>query len=66
MIAFQVKGMSCNHCVAAVTRAVRSVHEAAEVKVDLAAGRVEIDAGTADAAALRAAIEDAGYEVLPA
>lgn len=63
MIVFQVKGMSCGHCVNAVTGAVRSVDAGADVKVDLPAGRVEIDGQKADPAALRAAIEDAGYEV---
>lgn len=59
----EVKGMTCGHCEAAVTRAVRGVDPAAAVSVDRAAGRVRIENAKADPAALRQAIEDEGYEV---
>ena len=62
MISFQVKGMTCGHCVKAVTEAVRSVDPAATVAVTLAQSRVDIDSA-ADVARLRAAIVEAGYEV---
>jgi copper chaperone len=39
---FQVQGMSCGHCVGAVTQAVKTVDPQAEVKVDLASGKVEV------------------------
>ena len=42
-IEFQVEGMSCQHCVAAVTSAIREHDEAAQVQVDLAAGRVAVE-----------------------
>lgn len=58
---FTVRGMSCQHCVAAIKAAAREVDPAAEAAVDLAAGRVEIRSG-ADAKAMRGAIEGAGYE----
>ncbi len=58
----QVNGMSCAHCVAAVTRAVQTVPGAGAVAVDLARGRVTV-AGTPDRAALRQAIIAEGYEV---
>lgn len=35
-----VKGMSCNHCVAAVTKALESLPGVSDVRVDLASGRV--------------------------
>lgn len=54
--------MSCGHCVKAVTEAVRAVDPAARVAVDLARARVDVESN-ADAARLRAAIVDAGYEV---
>lgn len=60
MIAFEVKDMTCGHCVRAITEAVKSVDGGAEVQIDLATHRVEITA-TADAAALRDAIQEAGY-----
>ena len=39
---FQVQGMTCGHCAGAVTEAVKSVDPQAEVKVDLASGKVEV------------------------
>jgi copper chaperone len=65
MLELQVSGMTCDHCVAAVTRAVQAVPAAGAVSVDLAHGRVAV-LGDPDAAAVRAAIEDAGYEVAAA
>jgi copper chaperone len=62
MISFSVNGMTCQHCVHAVTQAVKEVDAQATVTVSLADKRVDIESG-ADAARLRAAIEEAGYEV---
>ena len=66
MIVLDVAGMTCGHCISAVTRAVHTIDASAEVKVDLATRRVEIDTVTAHENALRAAIEEAGYAVAPA
>lgn len=59
---FNVEGMSCNHCVQAVTRAVQALDAAASVRVDLASAQVDIDS-SASREALAKAIEDAGYTV---
>jgi copper chaperone len=59
---FQVQGMSCGHCVGAVTKAVKTLDPQAEVKVDLASGRVEVQSRQ-EAAAITRAIEDEGYKV---
>jgi copper chaperone len=59
---FQVKGMTCGHCVRAVTEAVKSVDRQAEVKVDLASGKVEVQSQQ-DHAAIARAIEEEGYKV---
>ncbi|MDB5914891.1 MAG: copper chaperone [Ramlibacter sp.] len=59
---FQVQGMSCGHCVGAVTQAVKSVDPQAQVKVDLASGKVEVQSQGA-AAAITRAIEEEGYKV---
>lgn len=40
---FDVQGMTCQHCVRAVTEAVRRVDAGARVEVELAAGRVTVD-----------------------
>jgi copper chaperone len=61
---FQVQGMSCGHCVQAVTQAVKNVDPQAEVKVELASGRVEVTS-TEDRAALARAITEEGYTVAP-
>ncbi len=62
MIEFQVEGMSCQHCVKAVTKAVQAVDPQAQVSVDLAAKRVSVES-KADAPALAKAIRDEGYKV---
>ena len=59
---FQVSGMSCQHCVRAVTRAVQDVDPDAEVRIDLPAGRVEVQS-TEASPALQDAIREAGYTV---
>lgn len=62
MIELKVQGMTCNHCVHAVTRAVKSVDPQAQVRVDLGAGTVAVD-GQSSAEVLSKAISDAGYAV---
>ena len=65
MLTLQVKGMTCNHCVKAVTQAVMEVDPGARVKVDLPSGRVEVETSAGDPA-VSAAVTEAGYEVLSA
>jgi copper chaperone len=66
MIAFEVQDMTCGHCVSAVTKAVKGVDPAAQVQIDLATHRVEIEAPAADAAAYSHAITEAGFTPAPA
>ncbi|MCF5723488.1 heavy-metal-associated domain-containing protein [Pseudomonas syringae] len=42
MQVFSVEGMTCGHCVRAVTQAVQSQDPTADVKVDLAAKQVSV------------------------
>ena len=63
MLQLNVTGMTCDHCVKAVTRAVRAVPGAANVSVDLEHGLVRVE-GAADPAAVRAAIVDEGYTLV--
>jgi copper chaperone len=59
-----VAGMVCEHCVSAVTQEVGGIDGVTEVQVDLAAGRVRVtSSGPLDAAAVRAAVDEAGYEI---
>jgi copper chaperone len=62
MIEFQVEGMSCQHCVAAVTKAVKAIDADARVQVELQSGRVLVES-TGDARQLGDAIAEAGYTV---
>jgi copper chaperone len=62
MITLQVEGMSCGHCVRAVTEAIRALDPGAEVAVDLASGTVRAETGAAPAA-VTAAVEEEGYKV---
>ena len=59
---FNVQGMSCGHCVGAVTQAVKSLDPQAEVKVDLGSGKVEVQSQQ-DRTAIARAIEEEGYKV---
>jgi len=61
MNTFDVKGMTCGHCIQAVTKAVREVDAQATVDVDLASGKVQVDS-TMPASAIERAIAEAGYE----
>lgn len=61
MIAFEVKDMTCGHCVSTITKAVTSVDAGARVTVDLPSHRVDIEPAAADAGRLKAAIAAAGY-----
>lgn len=61
MVEFQVEGMSCNHCIAKVTRSVKKLDAAARVEVDLVAQRVRVGSTAADADDIAAALDEAGY-----
>lgn len=62
---FHIEGMSCGGCVASVERAVKALPGIEEVDVGLQArlAKVRFDEHRTSAAAIRAAIEDAGYDV---
>lgn len=61
---YSVEGMSCEHCVRAVTSEVTKVPGVADVTVDLAANTVDVTGKAVDEAAVRAAIDEAGYAVV--
>jgi copper chaperone CopZ len=59
-----VTGMTCDHCARAVRDELTRVPGVEAVDVDLTAGRVTFHAvGPVEPAAIRAAVEEAGYEV---
>jgi copper chaperone CopZ len=60
-----ISGMTCDHCVRAVQAELGQVAGVSQVAVDLAAGRATIEADPVPAlAALREAVEAAGYELV--
>jgi copper ion binding protein len=60
-----VSGMTCGHCVAAVTEELSRLAGVRDVDVDLASGAVIIASDAPlDASALAAAVDEAGYEVV--
>jgi len=61
MQVFNVQGMTCGHCVKAVTAAVQGQDAAAKVEVDLAARQVTVDSQLSSEQIL-AAIREEGYE----
>ena len=54
-------GMTCGHCEKAVTEAVKQVDPQADVHIDRAANRVDVQS-TAEPGALVAAISEEGYQ----
>ncbi len=63
-LTYTVPGMSCGHCRTAITAEVSSVEGVDAVDVDLHAKLVVVRGEGVDDAAVRAAIDEAGYEVL--
>ncbi|WP_413364435.1 copper chaperone CopZ [Lysinibacillus sp. 3P01SB] len=65
-VTFQVKGMSCGHCVKAVEGGLGQLEGVEKVTVQLNAGTVEVaykgDQVTIDQ--MKAAIDDQGYDVV--
>lgn len=62
METYEIKGMTCQHCVQAVTKALGKVPGVVKVQgVDLASGRAVIE-GTPDEQAVLAALQDEGYQ----
>ena len=61
MIAFEVRDMTCGHCVSTITKALKGADKDARVQIDLASQRVQVVPATADAQELADAIREAGY-----
>ncbi|MBH3407460.1 copper chaperone [Pseudomonas sp. FW215-R2] len=62
MQVFTVEGMSCGHCVKAVTQAVQSKDPAASVRVDLAAKEVGVESALSAEQVIEA-ISEEGYVI---
>ena len=61
---YVVEGMTCGHCVRALSSEVSAVPGVQDVAVDLETGQVAVTSeGPLDDDAVRAAVVEAGYEV---
>ena len=61
---YTVKGMTCGHCVAAVTEELSKLDGVSHVDVDLSSGRVTVEsAGPLDEGDVAAAVDEAGYTI---
>jgi len=60
-LAFRVPGMTCDHCVSAVTEEVSKIDGVTAVDIDLGTKIVRVT-GTGDVEAVRGAVDEAGYE----
>jgi len=63
MKTISIEGMSCGHCVNAVTEALKAVEGVTSVVVSLEAKNAIVE-GTAADAALKEAVEDTGFDVV--
>ncbi|GLY00744.1 MULTISPECIES: heavy-metal-associated domain-containing protein [Actinoplanes] len=64
---YTVTGMTCEHCVQAVTTEISALPGVAGVLVDLPSGGVTVTSDTPlDAEAVREAVDEAGYELADA
>ncbi|MCW2912984.1 MAG: hypothetical protein JWN52_1052 [Actinomycetia bacterium] len=61
---YTVTGMTCGHCQAAVTEEIGKVPGVTGVKVDLATGLVTVSGDGFTDAAIGAAVDEAGYQVV--
>lgn len=65
-LGMNIGGMSCDHCVGAVTGALKKVDGVTVDKVKVGSATMSYDPARTSPAAIAQAIEDAGYEAEPA
>ncbi|SCL56677.1 copper ion binding protein [Micromonospora citrea] len=64
---YQVQGMTCGHCVSSVSAEVGAIPGVSDVQVDLAAGKVTVTSESPlDTDTVRAAVDEAGYDLVGA
>ena len=62
---YTVTGMTCGHCASSVTEEVGALHGVRSVEVDVPTGKVTVTSAAAlDRDAVRAAVSEAGYELV--
>lgn len=64
MITIKIEGMSCGHCVLAVTEALTAVEGVTDVRIDLERGEASFeDDPSVDPDAVKEAVRKAGYRI---
>ncbi|MCW2645957.1 MAG: hypothetical protein QOF87_3109 [Pseudonocardiales bacterium] len=63
---YTVSGMTCEHCVSAISSEVSGVAGVEAVDVDLARGQVTVTGDGYTDDEIRAAVDEAGYELVEA
>ena len=64
MRTIKIKGMSCNHCVAAVTKALNEIEGLSDVSVNLEKGEASFEESTPiEETAIQEAVKKAGFEL---
>lgn len=61
MQVFEVKGMSCGHCVRAISKAIQQLDDNAQVDIDLGAGKMTV-VSELPASEIIKVVFDEGYE----
>ncbi len=61
---YAVTGMTCAHCVSSVSSEVGAVDGVDSVAVDLASGRVTVTGAGYSDEQIRAAVDEAGYQLV--
>ena len=65
-LTLNISGMTCSHCVAAVTRALKGVNGVNVEKVETGSAVLTYDPNSASLQQIEAAVADAGYNAQPA
>ena len=63
-ITLKIEGMSCQHCVVAVKKAVDGVSGVSSSDVEIGSAKVNYDENSASREAITAAIQTAGYKIV--
>lgn len=64
---YGVEGMTCGHCITAITNEVAKIPGVTEIAVDLQAASLSFTStGDVDVAAVRSAVDEAGYTLVGA
>jgi copper chaperone CopZ len=63
-LAFEIHGMTCSHCVAAVSRAIRECEGVKNVEIDLKTGKTTVEGVGLDSKKIAEAVKSLGYEII--